>query len=66
MSAITDAADRLSRAALAFGDVFARDEDPRWPIVQELEAAAIHYRNTLRAAEGASQEEPCTASITQS
>ena len=58
-SPLIEAAERLSKAALVIGDTIERGEDPRWPECQELEAAAIHYRNTYRAAESGQEHEPC-------
>jgi len=42
---------RLERAALAIGDLFAAGIDPGWNEAQELEAAALEYRNAYRARE---------------
>jgi hypothetical protein len=48
---------RLERAALAIGDLFAADIDPGWDEAQELEAAALEYRNAYRAREAKRAEE---------
>jgi len=60
MSAVVNARKRLERAALAIGDLFAADIDPGWDECQELEAAALEYRNAYRAREAkrAESKEP--------
>lgn len=39
---------RLERAALTIGDLFAANIDPGWDEAQELEAAALAFRNAVR------------------
>ena len=43
-----DTRARLERAALAIGDLFATNIDPGWDEAQELEAAAMAFRNAVR------------------
>lgn len=43
-----EARARLERAALVIGDLFAAEIDPGWDEAQELEAAALAYRNAVR------------------
>lgn len=50
MSKVEEARARLERAALAIGDLFAAEIDPGWDECQELEAAALAYRNAVREA----------------
>jgi hypothetical protein len=53
---INKARIRLENAALRIGDLFAAEIDPGWDECQELEAAALEYRNAYRASEpGASK-----------
>jgi hypothetical protein len=49
--AIEAAQVRLQNAALRIGDLFAAEIDPGWDECQEIEAAALEYRNVVRAAE---------------
>jgi hypothetical protein len=54
--ALDQARLRLQNAALRIGDLFAAQIDPGWDECQELEAAALEYRNAYRASEpGASK-----------
>lgn len=52
----SEARARLELAALTIGDLFAAELDAGWDEAQELEAAALEYRNAVRAQQ--TQREP--------
>jgi len=51
MSELDAAIIRLCRAAMVIGDLFAAQIDAGWDECQELEAAALAYRNAVRSSE---------------